>query len=115
MQQTTFLPSRSIKVDESRIVEPDICRNRHGGVTTSMLADRHVRKIHDRRMVLGFITAAGQWGHTLDEVSVLTDRAPNRLSGRITELLRHGQIAISDRVRQTRTGSLARVYVAVRP
>ena len=92
--------------------EPDICRRKHGGASTSRSADLTVAKAKDRDLILGYIRAAGLYGHTLDELSILLDRPVNRISGRLTELRTRGQIVISDRVRKTRTGCQARVYVA---
>lgn len=112
MDQTSFLPSSIIKIDESRLVEPDICRNKHGGVETSMLADRRVQKSKDRALILGYIRASGAFGMTLYEMGVLLDRECNRISGRFTELKRDGQIIATETRRKTWTGSWATVYVA---
>jgi len=101
----------NLPVDESQIVEPDICRNKHGGVETSMLADRRVQKANDRRLMLGYIKAAGLYGHTMDEISLLLSRSPNCISGRFTELRKAGSIIKTSMKRKTRTGSLAAVYV----
>ena len=90
--------------------EPDICRNRHGGVETSVEADKAVRKERDRELIYGYIKTARHYGQTLDELSVLLDRPPNALSGRITELKAQGKIVYTGRKRQTRSGCLARVY-----
>ena len=92
-------------------VETDICRNRHQGTATSILADKRVAKANDRRLVLGYIHEAGMYGHTLDEIAVLLNRGVNCLSGRLTELRKRGQILITEQTRPTRTGSQARVYV----
>ena len=91
--------------------EPDICRTRHRGAETSMQADKRVRKDRDRQLIYGAIQAAGNFGHTLDEISLLLDRPCNCISGRFTKLRRRGQIVTSDRTRPTRTGSPSRVYV----
>ena len=103
MEQTSFIAITKR--------EPDICRRKHGGAETSVLADKRVAKANDRRLVLGYIQEAGSYGHTLDEISVLLDRDANRLSGRFTELRKRGQILITETKRKTRTGSWARVYV----
>ena len=91
--------------------EPDICINRHRRSDTSMLADKRVRKPQDREQVYGYIRQAGSYGMTLDEISIVLDRAPNRLSGRVSELKRAGRIIATEVTRQTRTGSWAHVYV----
>ncbi len=103
MEQQSFIP----------IKEKDICRRKHGGTETSVEADKVVKKLRDRSLILGYIKKAGAYGHTLDELSILLDRPPNALSGRLTELRLNGDITISDLRRSTRTGCKARVYVAV--
>jgi len=90
----------------------DMCFNRHGGNAQSDAAHQRVQKSRDRALVYGFIKAAGTFGHTVDEISLLLDRAPNRISGRITELKKAGEIVASFVTRPTRTGSPARVYIA---
>ena len=102
MQQTLFC---------LHSIEKDICQNRHRGADTSVLADKQVSKAKDRALVLGYIRAAGSFGHTLDEISILLDRPVNRISGRFTELRRDGQIIALETRRQTRAKSWARVYV----
>ena len=93
--------------------EPDICKRKHGGAETSMAADKAVEKERDRELVYGYIQRAGAYGHTLDELSVLLDRPPNRISGRLTELRVKGRILTSDKTRPTRTGCMARVYITL--
>lgn len=103
MQQTSMF---SIKKREA-----DICRRKHGGAETSVDADKHVQKTRDRELIYDYIRAAGQYGYTLDELSVMLDRPPNRISGRVTELRVAGRIVTSDQTRLTRSGCKARVYV----
>lgn len=91
--------------------EPDIYARKHGGAGTSVEADNAVMKEKDRELIYSYIKGAKSYGHTLDELSVLLDRTPNALSGRLTELRVAGRIVISDKVRKTRTGSSARVYI----
>lgn len=91
--------------------EQDICAGRHGGAETSVEANKAVRKEKDRELIYGYIQEARHYGHTLDELSVLLDRPPNAISGRLTELRVAGMICISDLTRKTRTGSRARVYI----
>lgn len=88
----------------------DICSNRHGGADTSVEANPVVRKERDRELVYGYIKSAKHYGHTLDEISVLLDRPPNAISGRLTELKVLGKIIHSGRKRLTRSGCMARVY-----
>lgn len=92
-------------------VEPDICRNRHGGSDMSILADKRVQKGADREQVFALIKAVWPGGRTLDEVSVILNRPCNCISGRFSELKKAGRIAASETTRKTRTGSMARVYV----
>lgn len=94
------------------IKEPDICKNRHGGAETSVLADKKVQKTKDRELIYGYIYHAGRFGHTLDELSIMLHRNPNALSGRLTELVRAGRIIVSEERRLTRAGCKARVYKA---
>lgn len=95
------------------IKELDICKNRHQGAETSILADKKVQKSKDRELIYGYIKMAGKFGHTLDELSIMLHRNPNAISGRLTELRMKGRIVTSDQTRLTRTGSKARVYLAV--
>ena len=92
--------------------DPDVCQRKHGGADTSIMADQLVNKARDRELIYGIVRAAGAYGQTLDEVSVLLDRPCNRISGRFTELRVAGRLTMSDRMRPTRTGAKARVYVA---
>lgn len=92
------------------IKDGDICRNKHGGIDTSVEANAAVRKARDRELIYGYIKESKHYGHTLDELSVLLNRPPNAISGRITELKAIGKIVASDRRRATRTGCNARVY-----
>ena len=111
MQQPSLYTQSAIPLCSPR-PDADLCFNRHGGVETSVLAHARVRKEHDRQLVYGYIKAAGAFGMTLDELSIMLDRPPNCLSGRFSELKRSGEIVASDKKRQTRTQSWARVYVA---
>jgi len=92
-------------------VELDICRRKHGGAETSVVADKRVQKEADRTLVLGIIRQLGAHGITLDEMAVRLNRDPNRLSGRFTELRKKGLIRANGETRPTRTQSPARVYV----
>lgn len=105
MNQPTLFSQQSVARD------PDICINRHGGSTTSTLAHQRVALEKDRALVYGYIKAAGRFGMTLDELSIVLDRAPNRISGRFSELKKRGEIVATEQRRKTRTGSWAQVYV----
>lgn len=89
----------------------DVCAGRHGLVETSMEANVTVKKEADRKLILGYITAAKAYGMTLDELSLQLNRPPNQISGRLTELCIAGQITLSGEKRPTRTGCNGRVYV----
>lgn len=93
--------------------EPDICARKHQGAETSVEADKAVRKERDRELIYGYIKTARHFGHTLDELSVILDRPPNAISGRLTELRLAGRIVISDVTRKTRAGVSARVYITI--
>ena len=107
MRQETLFRLPSIKLDK------DICANRHGGVDTSVQASSRVKKERDRRLVLGYVQASRAYGITLDEACVILEREPNQISGRFTELAKAGMILATDGRRLTRTGSPARVWVAI--
>jgi len=94
-------------------VDRDICARKHGGVDTSVAADKRVQKERDRNMVLGYIKAAHDYGITLDEMCILLHRKPNEISGRFSELRMLEKIVPTVRRRPTRTGSTARVWVAL--
>lgn len=94
-------------------IEPDICANRHGGVDTSVQADKRVKKEYDRRLILGYVQASRGYGLTLDEACIVLERNPNEISGRFTELAKAGLIFATSLRRLTRTGSPARVWVAL--
>jgi len=93
-------------------VEPDICRRKHGGADTSRLANARVQKERDRDVVLGWIQRM-EAGATLDELAGILSVAPNRISGRLTELRKAGRIYDTGERRKTTTGSWARVYKEV--
>lgn len=95
--------------------EKDICAGRHGGADTSVQADKRVRKDKDRQLILCYIRAAGSFGMTLDELSIVLEKEQSRISGRVTELrtVYPPSIVDSGKRRKTRSGSMARVYVAL--
>jgi len=106
------MTQESLFSQQSVTREPDICINRHRRSDTSMLADKRVAKARDRSQIFGYIKAAGMYGHTLDEMSVILERPCNCISGRFSELKKSGEIIPTEERRKTRTGSLARVYIA---
>lgn len=108
--QTTFFDQPNIKLCENP--PEDITFNRHGGAETSNLADKRVLKSLDRYTIYGYIKAAGSFGCTLDEMSILLDRPCNCISGRFSELRKSGEIIPTNTHRTTRTGSPAMVYIA---
>ena len=89
--------------------DPDICRRKHGGADTSVLAHARVQKARDRDEVLNLMRRA-LIGATLDEIANMLGIAPNRISGRITELKKAGLIRDTGKRRKTVTDSWARVY-----
>lgn len=95
------------------IKDVDVCASRHGGAETSVEANKAVKKEKDRELIYWYIQEARHYGHTLDELSVLLDRPPNAISGRLTELQAQGKIVHSGRKRRTRSGCLARVYTTL--
>lgn len=101
----------SLFSQQSVTKEPDICINRHQRSDTSMLADVRVSKASDRELVYGYIKSASIFGMTVDELSIILDRAPNRISGRVSELKRSNRIIATELTRKTRTGSWAHVLV----
>ena len=101
----------SLFSQQSVTKEPDISMNRHRRSDTSMLADKRVNKSHDRELVYGYIKNAGNFGMTVDELSIVLDRAPNRISGRVSELKRGNRVIATEVTRKTRTGSWAHVLV----
>jgi hypothetical protein len=94
-------------------VERDICARKHGGVDTSVAADKRVQKERDRNLILAYIKAARDYGITLDEMCIQLERKPNEISGRFSELRNQEQIVATSRRRLTRTGATARVWVAL--
>jgi len=111
MTQPTLFDPETIIV--CQVPAQDVCFNRHGGADTSVMADRHVKKSRDRAWILGAIKAAGTYGMTLDEASILLDRPCNCISGRFSELChKTREIIKTERTRPTRTGSHAHVYIA---
>lgn len=91
----------------------DVCRNRHGGDRESEAANRRVNKTKDKALIHNLIKATQQEGITLDELSILLKRAPNQISGRISELKRDGFVIANGQRRETRTGSTAKVYISI--
>ena len=65
-----------------------------------------------RARIMAYARQCGSRGLTADEVAVDFDCSHNHNSPRIGELVRAGELIITGRRRQTRSGCLARVFVA---
>ena len=89
----------------------DICARRHGGVATSVAANRSIagEKVGLRRMVLNCLTRYHLDGATCEEVEFVCGLSHQTASARISELLRDGLITIRGQ-RPTSSGRMARVY-----
>lgn len=88
----------------------DVCAARHGGIATSVEANRQVDKLNDRAEVFRIVHRYGSHGVTLDEVSALMGRMPNAISGRFGELAMQGLIYRTTGRRATRSGASAFVW-----
>lgn len=84
----------------------DICANRHGGNAQSIQANRRAAKAIQTVCIVGLLTDKPM---TLDECAEAMEVAPNRISGRFTELKAAGSIEKIG-TRPTRTGSPAAVW-----
>jgi hypothetical protein len=62
--------------------------------------------------ILTYAEQCGPRGFTSDEAAVDFDCSHNHMSPRIGELVRSGELIITGRCRPTRSGCLARVFVA---
>ena len=96
----------------------DVCAQRHGGAPGSVAASVRASpgKAVSRDEVYAEIRRARTRGLTVDEIAVKLGKTPNQVSGRVTELrsAKHGRLVrATGRTRATRTGSLARVWIAV--
>ena len=103
---------KQLSLETIALDKEDVCSRKHQGAETSVLANAQVDKLKDRALIFSYIHASRHYGMTLDELCIKLERSANCISGRITELLKLHMIAVSNRKRSTRTGSLARVYVA---
>lgn len=65
-----------------------------------------------RELIYRLAVKRRKTGITTDEVSVLINRSPNRISGRLTELKKEGRLVKSGRRRMTRLNKTAHVLVA---
>ena len=95
-------------------IEKDITANRHGGNAQSRAAHKDGNKMKSRATVYSLIKEAGKDGLTVDEISRKLRKAPNTISGRVTELKRDGFVKESTMRRKTRSGSTASVVVATK-
>lgn len=80
----------------------DICERKHGGVATSVAANRKVNKELDRAKCLNFIRAKGT--ATSKEIARYMNKPLNSVSGRCSELLAIGAI---ERTSERRDGCAA--------
>ena len=94
-------------------MESDICQNRHRGNPQSEEAFKSIRKeLPLRRAIcLVLIHKAASEGLTVHELSEQLGTTPNAVSGRLTELKKHGMIKKIG-TRPTPTGGKAAVYVS---
>jgi hypothetical protein len=73
--------------------------------------DNYPRSNTQRRRVLDAIVAAGEDGHTRDELSITLRLPINSVLPRVVELKRDGFVVESSKTRTTSTGSRATVLV----
>ncbi len=69
---------------------------------------------HDifRKQIYRFASKMGKYGITTDEVAAAFNTVPNCVSGRMTELKYAGWLIPADKIRLTRRGKPAFVYLA---
>jgi predicted transcriptional regulator len=92
----------------------DVCVRKHGGNPQSTSAFETIDDIINvtQERILKLIAGCRDYGLTLDELSGITGRPPNAISGRITELRIMGKIEKRG-TRKTRSGCSAAVWVAI--
>ena len=90
----------------------DPTANRHGCNELSEEAFRKRPRQTDRDRILAMIVDADE-GMTCDEIAGELGKAPNQISGRITELLARRLIYKTDDTRLTRNRCRGRVYRAI--
>lgn len=89
----------------------DICAGRHKLTPESVLANpTKAQKATIWKQITGQLAARGDHGMTMDEMSEWLGVAPNRISGRFTELVVQGVIVKTEHRRKTRTGKVAAIY-----
>ncbi|MFO0773737.1 MAG: hypothetical protein U0172_03615 [Nitrospiraceae bacterium] len=94
-------------------VPVDPCAGRHGGDRESGAAFQRGDRARQREAVFVaccVLHARSGQGVTLDEVSASLQVAPNRISGRISELVHDGVLVPTGARRRTRAGCAAKVY-----
>ena len=97
----------------------DICENRHGGNEASRAAHRknRVSAASQRAWVLHIARSRGPYGVTTDELCEMASDScghsvtPNRISGRVSELVADRELVRTGRKRETTTGSQAFVHI----
>jgi hypothetical protein len=67
-----------------------------------------------RSKILDFATQRGPYGLTCDELAQVWACSPNHVAPRCTELVKSGQLVVTDRCRQTSSGNSARVLVVAK-
>ncbi len=92
----------------------DVCAQRHGGVATSVAANRSIApdKASLRELILAQIRLMSPIGSTCEDVERNCGLSHQTASARISELLRDGLIEARG-CRQTASGRMARVYFIV--
>jgi hypothetical protein len=98
---TLFAPPREVQTPLHRGQVPM--------AETSIDAHRSRDRAGDRARVLALIRTSPR---TLDEVATIFGRAPNALSGRISELAKEGLIVRTGARRKTRAGASANIWAA---
>jgi hypothetical protein len=102
---------------KSKVENPlfDITASHHGGNPESAEANRRIAssKSETRNAIYAWALTQKSFGITADECAQAFSCSHNHVAPRITELRALKLLVPTDRKRKTRTGSLARVLVAV--
>ena len=94
-----------------RLVPRDVCARKHGGNEQSNAAFQSVQLNSSQRKVFAMLCEYGNFGQTVDGLSIALGTTPNAISGRLTELRIMGKIEKRG-TRKTRSGCSASVWVA---
>lgn len=95
-----------------KLVPRDVCARKHGGNEQSRLAFQTVNLTESQSRVLSMLESCGDYGLTVDGLSIALNTTPNAVSGRLTELRIKGKIEKRG-TRKTRSGCSAAVWVAI--